>query len=1402
MGLIRGTVILLFLTIGLHASSGGRIFKREAASRQLFAAGDEYKFNYEVMITTGTEVPISHAASYRLKGVLRVQGTTQNVVTVKLEDLGIGLFNGQWSYFPVPSVNYISPEELNALSEPFQIVSENGKFKTLMMNDQEPEWASNMKRGLATYLQMNMERVSPQRLMFFRDEESTTMGICPTMYEVMPVTATGMGLARVSKFRNHADCPDVPSRIRHESRTYYRCNDDRTRDIMNSTSYAIYDLSVQDTSITVQKITVLSSILYWPFTQNGPFLYSWYNMTIALDNVAPITSPILPPENAIDHEDLTYVFEQSDYTDPEEDISDLKGVEPLFFHQTSVESHPEVLDQIMEKCHQTISSLAKSMLTADVFNDINDFHGQTPMAITPLISSLDYDYLTRCYAHFSQRAGNSEQENLELQIFLDGLANSGTPPSSLVIRDILKSTDDISIIVRLISSFPIAIRHPSEALGNELDSIFELTAKPNLDQRQKRLVELAMATLISRSCKKNLCTESGLLEKYINYFEAKLAGTNEFEEQVVGVLGLGNIGMGRALEKPFEIAQGLHPEYANAVRIQAIWSLRPLILEQRDRVMTSLLPVFFNRSETCETRTSVFSFLMGSRPDERVLHEIAYFMWSETCPQTPNIVRSTLTLMSKTEYPCNPVGSYARTVLKYLPPGLIDPLKTASYALDYYDKNNGFGRMTFVTLQKTGSSVLPRSIYVGLNSYIGGFSNSFFGFYLRLQGVEQLIETKKTESIDGSVDKVIEILSKIDIEERPITPLCIELVIINSGKAVQYIAADETTLGSRIRSMVIALHEAKKKFESGGAISIQHPAFTGGIRYQQPLEIGTPVSIFANIASVTALNSNITRTSNAAGATQTEEDIVSQVNVFATTGITNHIPAINTMLTVSKHRTSRVRIPVHKSTSSRTAQNRPDSLLFTLNIPEAYNPLVAMVHATTEVSVRPDVTNGLGEGEVETKLKQSCPACTTKKTVTRGDSFRQERDLSLPSPKLLRGVVAKVKYVDCERDHSKASVLKKLSSYFSDVGKNTGVFSTSLAKLSLGLDQTLDSLFVAPYGETCGMKAIFSQDADAPTRSTKVIASIIKKPASRSQPQIEIGSSLILKHEGTEQSETKLDLRMILKDNPQTKHQQINIKGAVINGPGGQSGIMCLDFDNRVRADSSDPLGFSGQSEPMINQTIVLKIGKFPAGEPNRQSSVQDLVCLDNHAEITFTGDAQRSEQQIQEAEAATSWPYNQCQADKASNLWPGTFIPPTRACELAMVEQTQLRSANLSLCYKVVKSAKRRWAALTHLGASFISPYLIDSESDSSDHPHNVGRHGHRNSVDTALFTTGEVEISLDLQKNSPRMELHYSRNNGEEQHFHDVDLSLLPSYLVPKPSPERTSPLEGIKRIAGLTG
>jgi hypothetical protein len=76
-----------------------------------------------------------------------------------------------------------------------------------------------------------------------------------------------------------------------------------------------------------------------------------FSLTLALDQVSPISTPIGEPENSETHEDLSYVFEQSDYQDPEEDVPDLKLPEPFFFHQTATEIEQETLDATVKLVH-------------------------------------------------------------------------------------------------------------------------------------------------------------------------------------------------------------------------------------------------------------------------------------------------------------------------------------------------------------------------------------------------------------------------------------------------------------------------------------------------------------------------------------------------------------------------------------------------------------------------------------------------------------------------------------------------------------------------------------------------------------------------------------------------------------------------------------------------------------------------------------------------------------------------------------------------------------------------------------------------------------------------------------------------------------------------------------------
>jgi len=65
---------------------------------ELFEAGKEYVYEYQGLFTTGTEVPVAHASSYRLTGSLIIQGTSSNTFQLKVCDYAVCFYNQQNQY--------------------------------------------------------------------------------------------------------------------------------------------------------------------------------------------------------------------------------------------------------------------------------------------------------------------------------------------------------------------------------------------------------------------------------------------------------------------------------------------------------------------------------------------------------------------------------------------------------------------------------------------------------------------------------------------------------------------------------------------------------------------------------------------------------------------------------------------------------------------------------------------------------------------------------------------------------------------------------------------------------------------------------------------------------------------------------------------------------------------------------------------------------------------------------------------------------------------------------------------------------------------------------------------------------------------------------------------------------
>lgn len=79
-------------------------------------------------------------------------------IMLQLQDLEVSAYNGP-SISDTPVVKMPVPEEASQLLQPFIIHYHEGQAVSLTINAGEEQWASNMKRGLASLLQLDLSHM-------------------------------------------------------------------------------------------------------------------------------------------------------------------------------------------------------------------------------------------------------------------------------------------------------------------------------------------------------------------------------------------------------------------------------------------------------------------------------------------------------------------------------------------------------------------------------------------------------------------------------------------------------------------------------------------------------------------------------------------------------------------------------------------------------------------------------------------------------------------------------------------------------------------------------------------------------------------------------------------------------------------------------------------------------------------------------------------------------------------------------------------------------------------------------------------------------------------------------------------------------------------------------------------
>jgi hypothetical protein len=99
----------------------------------------------------------------------------------------------------------------------------------------------------------------------------------------------------------------MPKRYRKPGVSIQYCPDDNSRDVLNSTAFAVYELEIQSGNLVAKHIKVGSTVIYNVFGVDGHTQFSFTKMNLILKSSN--SGSVAAPSNAKTYEDLKFEFE-------------------------------------------------------------------------------------------------------------------------------------------------------------------------------------------------------------------------------------------------------------------------------------------------------------------------------------------------------------------------------------------------------------------------------------------------------------------------------------------------------------------------------------------------------------------------------------------------------------------------------------------------------------------------------------------------------------------------------------------------------------------------------------------------------------------------------------------------------------------------------------------------------------------------------------------------------------------------------------------------------------------------------------------------------------------------------------------------------------------------------------
>ncbi|XP_054270572.1 uncharacterized protein LOC128991582 [Macrosteles quadrilineatus] len=751
--------------------------------RELFAVNQEVKFAWSAKIRVGSNFPEETLSEWNINANLIVKKTT-DAIMLQLSDIK------SEDEFTV---------DISRLLLPFRAVYKGGTLVSLETTNDDVEWSINIKRALASLLQLDINGIFGS-VSAFISSESGLYGTCRVEYIVSPV---GNNVHHIRKILDLVSCKNSPSTFWSSSPKLLCPSSYQTEVLPHAERAYFVD---KDAPFLIKNITSKAAIVLEPYQSRAEAHTSIVNQTLLVESVGPIAKELSFP-GAMNVTDLFYREIVLDAT---------YGLPPS--------NKTIVLSEISTMLEDLSNSLWWEVGSRGLNNE-------TVFSLINLMWWLELEDWEQLYHKVT--LGTSYQQETMQHLFWELVPVVGSPQSVLFIRDLVKSERIRGLLAgRLLVNFPFYQRKPTEDLLTQCEEFLHWSYPIGKDVRHSAI--LTFANLLHKVC--NLGCKSDTIDRYAKFYLDRFTESTEYEERMLYLQGLSNIELKQSLDYLAPIITG-QTTTDHHIQFLSTWAVINTVYTYPNKIFELFWPVLCNRSQTLEVRVAALTMLVLSKPAPDRFISLFWYMQTEPSLQLYNFFYTTVKSLASTTYPCySQLGIISSQLTRYVPKKTTI-WATGNYLLDYEDKERGFGgvlQLLSIGSERTG---LPNVFIFMTEQHSLGVTTSY-ALYIKAEGVGEGIKRQlhnMTVHANINFAKIAQLLKTLKAPIKEQEEIHLEFIFKVDGRTIitQYLNSSSF---NNITTVVRKLSSVYFEF----SVNYQRLMFPLFLTQSLPTDIGTP----------------------------------------------------------------------------------------------------------------------------------------------------------------------------------------------------------------------------------------------------------------------------------------------------------------------------------------------------------------------------------------------------------------------------------------------------------------------------------------------------------------------------------------------------------------------------------